>query len=77
MSATRRPARGGRGPRRPRSRPARSESAAEPLHPTETPPDIDSFDDWELEPRVAEAIAAMGITKPTPIQALAIGPVLE
>lgn len=49
----------------------------EPLHPVETPPDVDSFEEWDLGPETMQAIAGMGIHKPTPIQALAIGPVLE
>ena len=49
----------------------------EPLHPTATPPEIEAFEHWELCPEVQGAIAAMGITRPTPIQALAIGPVLD
>ena len=49
----------------------------EPLHPTASPPEIESFRHWQLEPHVQAVIEAMGITKPTPIQCLAIGPVLE
>ena len=48
----------------------------EALHPTATPPDIENFRHWQLEPHVQNVIEAMGITKPTPIQCLAIGPVL-
>ena len=51
--------------------------APEPLHPSATPPDIEGFDHWPLHEGVLSAIADMGIVKPTPIQALAIGPVLE
>jgi superfamily II DNA/RNA helicase len=47
------------------------------LHPVETPPDIATFAEWELGPDIQRAIAAMDIVKPTPIQALAIGPVLS
>jgi ATP-dependent RNA helicase DeaD len=54
----------------------RTREAIEPLHPTETPPDIESFDTWDLGAEVLDTIARMGITKPTPIQALTIGPVL-
>ncbi|HEV8111886.1 MAG TPA: DEAD/DEAH box helicase [Planctomycetota bacterium] len=46
------------------------------LHPTEVPPDIGTFSEWELGVDVQRAIAEMGITVPTPIQKLAIGPVL-
>ena len=60
------------------SRPAKKPRAAvEPLHPTSTPPDIEAYLDWDLLPEIQESIAAMGITKPTPIQALAIPPGLE
>ena len=74
--STQRPHRAGsRGqPHRPRAH--SSAADAEPLHPTQTPPEIDNFRHWELEPHVQDAIEAMGITKPTPIQCLAIGPVL-
>ena len=51
--------------------------AAEPLHPTAEPPDIPSFRHWPLGEEVQGAIAAMSIEVPTPIQCLAIGPVLE
>jgi len=51
--------------------------AAEPLHPTAEPPDIPSFQHWPLGDEVQGAIAGMGIEVPTPIQRLAIGPVLE
>ena len=61
-------------------KPARTHArgpAAEPLHPTAEPPDIPSFRHWELGDEVQGAIAGMGIEVPTPIQRLAIGPVLE
>ncbi len=58
-------------PRRPSGPPV------EPLLPSEDPPAIDSFREFPLDPKVQDAIAAMGIFKPTPIQALGIGPVLE
>ena len=51
--------------------------AAEPLHPTAEPPDIQSFRHWDLGEEVQGAIASMNIEVPTPIQRLAIGPVLE
>lgn len=38
---------------------------------------METFAEWDLGPVVQAAIAGMDITKPTPIQALAIGPVLE
>jgi ATP-dependent RNA helicase DeaD len=47
------------------------------LHPVEEPPDIASFAEWPLGPDIQRAIAAMDIVKPTPIQALSIGPVLS
>jgi ATP-dependent RNA helicase DeaD len=49
----------------------------EPLHLTETPPEIETFRHWQLEPHVQAVIDGMGISVPTPIQCLAIGPVLE
>ncbi|MBL8861645.1 MAG: DEAD/DEAH box helicase [Planctomycetes bacterium] len=68
----------GRGPRggAATARPKSSE-AIRPLDPTATPPEIDSFRHWEgLGEEIQAAIAEMGITSPTPIQRLAIGPVL-
>ena len=60
------------------SRPAKKKQpAAEPLHPISTPPDIEEFRTWDLEPEIQDAIAEMGIVKPTPIQALAIPPGLK
>ncbi len=47
------------------------------LHPVAEPPDISSFREWELTPEVQETIAGMGIETPTPIQRLAIQPVLD
>ena len=58
-------------PRRPSGPPV------EPLLPSEDAPEIDTFREFALDPKVQDAIAAMGIIKPTPIQALGIGPVLE
>ena len=52
-------------------------ASVESLHPTHTPPDIATFAQWPLERTVLASIEAMGIRKPTPIQALAIGAVLE
>ena len=65
--------------RRPRPKPKRGprREHIEELHPVDNPPDIDSFEEWELGPEIQRAIANMDITVPTPIQALAIGPVLE
>lgn len=80
------------GPRRPRSnyrggprrgksggadKPRRDSGNAEPLHPVLDVPPIETFSEWDLGPEVQAAIAGMGIVKPTPIQALTIGPVLE
>jgi ATP-dependent RNA helicase DeaD len=48
-----------------------------PLQPTDTPPDIHSFSEWNLGDEIQGAIAGMNISVPTPIQKLAIGPVLE
>jgi ATP-dependent RNA helicase DeaD len=42
-----------------------------------TPPDIQDFHEWDLGDEVQGAIEAMGIHKPTPIQALTIQPVLD
>jgi ATP-dependent RNA helicase DeaD len=71
----------GRGPRRSggsqKSAAQGRYDAAEELHPIDTPPDIESFDHWPLDPMVARAIRSMEIAVPTPIQRLAIGPVLE
>ena len=74
--------RGGRSPRRGGARsssgPKREPTGdIRPLEPTDVPPDIEAFAHWSLGDEVQAAIAAMGITKPTPIQRLAIGPVLE
>jgi len=67
------------GPRgRSGSRPAKKKRpAVEPLHPTSTPPDIEAFRNWDLPTDIQDAIAEMGIVKPTPIQALAIPPGLK
>lgn len=80
--------RGGRRPGRGRSgsgnfggppgkgRPTHDPSIA-PLHPTDVPPDIETFRHWNLGEPLQLAIEAMGIVKPTPIQRLAIQPVLD
>ncbi|MEE2938921.1 MAG: DEAD/DEAH box helicase, partial [Planctomycetota bacterium] len=52
-------------------------SNIQPLTPVLEPPDIESFAEFALGDETQGAIAAMGITKPTPIQALAIEPVLR
>ena len=49
----------------------------EELHPTADPPDIETFEEWDLGEEIQLAIRNMDITVPTPIQKLAIGPVLE
>ncbi len=72
----------GRGKRRPSggspsSAAAKAGPRAEPLKPTTEAPAIESFHEWPLVEDVQRAIEAMGITKPTPVQKLAIGPVLE
>jgi ATP-dependent RNA helicase DeaD len=66
---------GRHGPRR-SAAPSKSPHARA-LAPSTDVPDIASFREWPLAPEVQDAIAAMGITVPTPIQRLAIGPVLE
>jgi len=68
---------GGRRRRKPEGpRGPRREHVTE-LHPVEEPPEIQTFTEWPLGPDIQRAIAAMDIVKPTPIQALTIGPVLE
>jgi len=62
--------------RKPTSRGPRREHIEE-LHPTEEVPEIEAFTEWDLGEELQRGIAAMDITRPTPIQALAIGPVLE
>jgi len=70
-----------RPPRRPRGRSGSSKSASRPtpeeLHPVEDAPDIKSFTEFALSDDIQDVIAGMGITEPTPIQKLAITPVLE
>jgi len=56
---------------------SKSSPGIPPLEPLDEPPEIGSFREWDLDPAVLEAIDEMGIATPTPIQALAIGPVLE
>ena len=70
-----------RPPRRPRGRSGSSKSASKPaaeeLRPVEDVPDIKSFKEFALSDDIQDVIAGMGITEPTPIQQLAITPVLE
>jgi superfamily II DNA/RNA helicase len=47
------------------------------LHPSTDVPDIKLFREWALEPTVQDAIEAMGITVPTPVQCLSIQHVLD
>jgi ATP-dependent RNA helicase DeaD len=61
---------GGGGSRKPRG-------PIDPLHPSDEPPDIKSFKEWDLGDDVQGVIEAMGIETPTPIQRLAIQPVLD
>ena len=68
---------GGRGRAEASNKTAKADPNITPLRPVEEPPNVEAFTEWELGTVVQEAIAAMEITKPTPIQALAIGPVLE
>ncbi len=60
--------------------PHRAEPASprvQALRPTGEPPDIKTFREFPLDLKIQDAIEAMGITVPTPIQRLAIGPALE
>ena len=63
------------------ARPAPSSSASgppvAPLATVDTPPDIESFREWDLAPEVLAALDKSGISSPTPIQRLAIGPALD
>ncbi len=67
--------------RRPRGRSGSPKSASRPtpeeLHPVDNVPDIKSFREFNLADDIQTVIAEMGITEPTPIQKLAIAPVLE
>ncbi|HED65041.1 MAG TPA: DEAD/DEAH box helicase [Planctomycetes bacterium] len=63
--------------RRPETKRGPRKEHIEELHPTDEIPDIRSFDEWDLDPEVKRAIRNMDIEVPTPIQAIAIGPVLE
>lgn len=82
-SPTRRPSRGRRpgnssGPRDRRGpRAASNQPPAEPLHPILDPPDIASFHEFTLGDEIQAVIEGMNIVKPTPIQCLAIQPVLD
>ncbi|MFT4648156.1 MAG: hypothetical protein ACI9X4_001376, partial [Glaciecola sp.] len=54
-------------PRRPSGKTKTNRPTPAPLQPLESPPEIDNFAEWEkLGDEVQGAIAAMGITKPTP-----------
>ncbi|TDJ71555.1 MAG: DEAD/DEAH box helicase [Planctomycetota bacterium] len=75
MSTTRRRSGGSRGRRSPG--PRNPAAQLEPLHLSDKPPDIKDFHEWDLGDEVQGAIAGMNIHRPTPIQALAIGPILE
>jgi superfamily II DNA/RNA helicase len=68
--------RGGGGGRKPQKSTANS-GPVEPLKPTEDVPDIESFRHWDLRKEVFEALDEDNIVKPTPIQAISIGHVLE
>ncbi len=70
------PPRGGKSGGGPPSSSERKRAPVKPLEPTLEPPDIRSFSEFSLAPDIQAAIAAMGITTPTPIQRLAIEPVL-
>jgi superfamily II DNA/RNA helicase len=48
-----------------------------PLAAVDRPPDIESFAEWKLAPEVLAALDRSGISRPTPIQRLAIGPALD
>jgi superfamily II DNA/RNA helicase len=79
QSRSRRSGRRGSTPRRSSGRDAapKTNKNITPLTPTLEPPDIDSFEEFSLAENIQSAIKGMGITKPTPIQALAIEPVLQ
>jgi ATP-dependent RNA helicase DeaD len=73
-----RKSRGNAGPRtRTAGRGGHSARSAQPLQPSAEPPDIQSFREWPLGEPIQLAIESMGIRTPTPIQRMAIGPVLE
>lgn len=78
QSRSRRSGRRGSTPRRSSGRDAapKTNKNITPLTPTLEPPDIESFEEFNLAENIQSAIKGMGITKPTPIQALAIEPVL-
>ena len=78
-SRSRRSGRRGSTPRRSAGRDAapKTNKNITPLTPTLEPPDIESFEEFSLAENIQSAIKGMGITKPTPIQALAIEPVLQ
>ncbi len=55
----------------------KTRTPARPLEPSTTPPEIENFAHWALGAPIHGALTAMDIHKPTPIQALTIGPILE
>ena len=73
----RRPQRGSGGGSRKPQKTRDSGGPVEPLKPTEDVPDIESFRHWDLRKEVFEALDEDNIVKPTPIQAISIGHVLE
>ncbi len=79
QSRSRRSGRRGSTPRRSSGRDAapKTNKNITPLTPTLEPPDIESFEEFSLAENIQSAIKGMGITKPTPIQALAIEPVMQ
>ncbi|MEM7311093.1 MAG: DEAD/DEAH box helicase [Planctomycetota bacterium] len=69
--------RGGRGNRSRRKTSSSSQPAPRDLQPILEPPDVQSFDAWNLDPGVLQGIKNMDIEVPTPIQALSVQPILE
>ncbi|HOI10977.1 MAG TPA: DEAD/DEAH box helicase, partial [Myxococcota bacterium] len=69
-----------RNPRDPRDaqdpQDARAPRDARPAHDTQAPDDDGSFASFGLAPELLRAVGDMGFTRPTPIQALAIPPLL-
>ena len=64
-------------PSRGRKAPQKTRTDISPLTPVLEVPNIESFTEFELGDEIQAAILAMGITKPTPIQALTIEPALK
>jgi ATP-dependent RNA helicase DeaD len=71
------PRRGGGGGGGGGGRARKPRGSIEPLHPSDEPPDIQSFKEWDLGDDIQSVIEGMGIETPTPIQRLAIQPVLD